>query len=255
MLSEDQRRQVQELILNYIGSAVVPASVVDLIGPIAFASSPPGLNGPRMARWILDHSLGLPDPRIFIQVVQFSDGGGALPDVHELVSKLQADATLWNPAPVALWVPAEWPFLDREKLREVLRSMAQGVGPPAITIEGPDGAGKRTMAAYIQDSARMDGTFTVVSQELRPDPAGGVLDVLVARLRQRLGVVPAPDTTHEEPERQASILAQGVVSGAATANNNVWLVVNVAEVNGLEPGLLRFLDEVLKRIQEVPSIA
>jgi len=254
MLSENQRLQVQELILEYIGFPAAPASLRELVGAIALAGAPASVNAPRMAGWVLDHALGLPDPKVFIHVITTCDGGGILVDVHALVSRLQQDPSLWNPGAVALWVPAEWPFLDRERLRDVLAQMGRGDGPHAITIEGPDGTGKRTMAAYIGDSAR-DGTFKSVAAELRPDPAGGVLDGLVARLRVALRLELADETTHNEPERRAQILARELVNEAAYVNHNVWLVANVIEVNGLEAGVLRFLDELLAQLQMTPPTA
>ena len=131
--------------------------------------------------------------------------------------------------------------------------MAQGVGPTRDHDPGTDGAGKRTMAAYIQDSARLDGTFTAVAQELRPDPAGGVLDVLVARLRQRAESGPAPDTTHEEPERRRQHPRPGCHHlRAATATTTSGSSSTLPRLNGLEAGLLRFLDEILRTSTSSP---
>ena len=82
--------------------------------------APAGLNGPRYAQWLVNHTLALESPEVFIRVVRQVDLGGAAPELHALVAELEAQPSRWSTASVlgALWAPPEWPFVDRESLRQ-----------------------------------------------------------------------------------------------------------------------------------------
>jgi hypothetical protein len=252
MLTDENRRQLSALIATHVGFIPAEAAIEQLVGAELTRLAPPK-NGPVLAGWLLDQALGRSDPAIFIRMVRTADAAGRVVEIHALIAQLEADPSLWRPGAVALWIPKSWPFLDREELRDVLSTMAIGTGPVAITIEAPDGFGKATMSAYIEDLARPDESLVVVPIELRKDAVGGVLNALVARLRIELGIDPADDTTHEEPERRAMVLARELAREAPLGSSTVWLVANVIDPPGLEPGVLRFIDVLLGEIQETDA--
>ena len=252
MLSPKQREQVEYLIFVYIGIVPASATVQELFGPELAHTYPGGVNGHQLAVWLLDRCLALPQPDLFIKVVTTVDVQGELVEVHHLVRRLRQDASLWRTQVLdELWVPAEWPFIDRQELRRALTAIADGVGPAAITIEASEGHGKRTMCAYIQHLARRHRGFRPVVAELRHAPDPGVLDALVAELRMALELDLNDDTTHLDPERRAVVSARKLTRDeeALLAPEPVWLVANVVEVTGLEEGLLRFIDELLGQVQ------
>jgi hypothetical protein len=254
VLTESQRAQVEELIFDFIGIAPSPLTLRQLVGPEPLRQAPASANGAKLAGWMLSYSLRLPQPTLFIRIITVVDAAGQLVEVHQLVDQLQADASLWQTQVLdELWVPPTWPFIDRESLRQTLAAIADGTGPGAITIEAPAGHGKRTMSAYIEHLARRVETFQPVVAELRRTPDPGVLDSLVADLRLALGLDLESDTTHQDPERQAVVLARRLALEAQLAPTPVWLVANVVEVSGLEEGVLRFLDELLGQVQQTPA--
>jgi hypothetical protein len=159
------------------------------------------------------------------------------------------------PPPGALWIPASSPFVDREPLRAALDGMAQGHGPSALAIEGPSGHGKKTMTEYVRRLADQLGGFAAVVVELRPQPEPGVLLSMVAELAMVCGGEADLDTTHVEPERQAVILARDIAQAAAAAPAPTWFVAHVVDHNGLEDGVLAFVDELLRLIATTPAVA
>jgi len=255
MLSDEQRRQVAAVISNHIGHAPQSSVLRDLIGANLARDAPPW-SGEKLGPWILRRALLRPDPMLFIKIVLDCDAAGTLVEVHAIVTRLQADSTAWPSTPEALWVPPEWPFVDREGLRQVLDAMAGGGGPSAITIEAPAGHGKETMTDYIRDLARLEGSFAAVVAPLQREPEPGVLDSMVADVRLALGLDFATETTHEEPERRGVVLARELArEAAAFAKSRAWLVPHVRDVSGLEPGVLRFVDELLGLVQATPATA
>jgi len=254
MLSDKQREQVANLILNYMGMPPSPVTIQALMGLKPVRTAPPTTNAYRLALWLLDYTLSAPHPDLFIRVIAAVDAQQELVEVHELVERLRQDASLWRTHVLdELWVPPRWPFTDRQELRQVLLTMADGDGPPAITIEAPQGYGKRTMCAYIERLAGRHEGFRPVVTHLRQEPNPGVLDALVADLRIGLGLNFNDDTTHIEPERRAVVSARSLVLEATRAPSAAWLVANVIDAIGLEEGVLRFIDELLDQIQETPA--
>jgi len=254
VLSDAQRAQVEDLIFDFIGVTPPPPLLRELVGPQLAREAPTGVNGARLASWMLGNALRQPQPTLFIKIVTKVDIAGELVAVQDLVQRLQQDASLWKIQVLdELWIPPDWPFVDRQSLRQMLAVMATGAGPAAVTIEAPAGHGKRTMCAYIEHLARRDGAFQPVLAELRRSPDPGVLDSLVADLRLALGLDLETDTTHHDPERQAVVLARRLAMDAQLAPTPVWLLANVLEVTGLEDGVLRFLDELLGQVQQTPA--
>jgi hypothetical protein len=263
MLTESQRKQVANLILLHLGLTPSPATVQALIGLEPARTAPAGANGYQIAVWLLDYTLNLPQPDLFIRVVTAVDAQGELLEVQELLLRLRQDASIWQTQALdELWVPPQWPFADRSELRQVLFAMAQDAGPAAITIEAPQGHGKRTMCAYIERLASRQGSFRPVVVHLRREPSLGALNALVADLRiglelelRKAGL--ADGTTHVEAERRAFVsaltLAQELAGDALFAPSAAWLIANVIDGAGVEPGVLRFLDELLGQVQETSA--
>jgi hypothetical protein len=262
MLTESQRKQVAYLILLHLGMTPSPATVQALIGLEPARTAPAGANAYQIAVWLLDYTLNLPQPDLFIQVVTAVDAQGELLEVQELLLRLRQDASIWQTHALdELWIPQQWPFADRSELRRVLFAMSQDAGPTAITIEAPQGHGKRTMCAYIERLASKQGSFRPVVVHLRREPSPGVLNALVADLRIGLELeLREPGlgdgTTHVEAERRALVsaltLAQELAGDALFAPSAAWLIANVIDGAGVEPGVLRFLDELLGQVQETP---
>jgi len=250
MLYGTQRDQIASLILNYIGMSPSAATIQGLFGLEPARTVPPGLGPYRLAGWLLDYSLAQPRPDLFIRVVAAVDAQQEALEVHDLVRRLQLDASLWHVQTLdELWIPPQWPFADRQELRQVLMTIADGAGPAAITIEAAEGHGKRTMCTYIEHLADRRGGFRPVVAELRRTPDPGALDALVADLRIMLELDLDGGTTHSDPERHAVVLARNLVRQAIIAPEPVWLVANVIDVAGLEAGMLRFIDELLGQVQ------
>jgi hypothetical protein len=240
------RQQLEQKVHDFVGNSPEPATVRNLVGVEASQRVPPGLNGYGYARWIVTYSLSQQTPAVFVRVVEESDLAKELIDLWLLVERLQADHRMWSAPPEGLWVPDSWPFVDRKKLRQAMATMASRRGPPSIVIEGPSGHGKRTTVAYTRWLAAVTGEFQAVDVEIRKDTDPGVLFELVNRIANVLNFVPDLDTTHEEPERQAVILARDVAIEAKKGSLPTWFVVNVlGRPEELEPGVLVFVDQLL----------
>jgi hypothetical protein len=252
LLSADQRLQIVALIVNFLGMPVQPQALQALVG-LELRARVRATDPMRVASWVLAQALAQPDHTMLKQIVGLVDGAGTLLEVHALIGQLDNGQTPWTPPPVALWVPADWPFVDRDDLRATLDEMAVGHPPAAITVEGPMGFGKKTMWLYIDRLATQLGTFSTVYSELRQQPVPGALDSIVLDLRDKLELGFPDDPTHTEPERRAVVLARDLVLDAADRTNPVWFVVNIVETAGLEDGLLRFVDELLRLVQLEPE--
>lgn len=251
MLSEKQREQVANLIFLYLGMSPSPATIQALVGLEPARSAP--ANAYRLALWLLDYTMASPRPDLFIKVITAVDAQRELLEVQEMVGHLRRDVSLWQTQALdELWIPPRWPFTDRQELRQALLAIADGNGPAAITIEAPQGYGKRTMCAYIEHLARRHGGFHPVVSPLRRVPTPGLLDALVADLRIGLDLDLDDDTTHIEPERRAVVSARTLAQQAVSASSAAWLVANVIDAE-LEDGVLRFIDELLSQVQDIPA--
>jgi hypothetical protein len=254
MLSGQQREQVVRLITNYVGISPDSATIEALVGWEYVRTMPARMNGYQTAGWLLGCTLTAPRPDLFIKVIMAVDAQGELLEVHELLRHLRQDASLWRiQALDELWIPPRWPFADRQQLRQVLLTMADGGGPAAITIEAPQGHGKQTMCTYIEHLARRHGDFNAIVTPLQKDPNPGVLAALVADLRIGLELDWDDRTIQIEPERRAVVSARALAQEAALAPSVAWLVANVIDANDLEPGVLRFIDELLGQVMDMPS--
>jgi hypothetical protein len=256
-LTDQLRRQLEDAVFDFIGQPPSPAVLRVLIGSEGLLGLPAGFNGFRSAQWAVDFTLRAPTPALFVALVRHSDPGQALVELHALVDALEGDPSRWSApaAPGGLWIPTGWPFVDREPLRAALDGMAKGEGPSALAIEGPSGHGKRTMTEYVRQLAAESEGFAPVVVELRPEPDPGVLLSMVAELAMVCGGDADLDTTHVEPERQAVILARDIAQAAAAAPVPTWFVANVVAHQGLEDGVLAFIDELLRLIATSPAVA
>lgn len=252
-LTEPLKRQLVDSVHTLIGSSADPDTIRILIGAGALVQMPSGLNGHRSARWVVRHSLTRTTPDVFVRVVEEADKGEALGELQELVARLKQDPSTWS-ASVGdgLWVPTGWPFIDRASLRDVLEEIVAGDGPAALAIEGSFGQGKRTMAEYVRYLADETGSFSAAVVELRPVP--DMLFSTVSEIYAAFGGDEDLDTTHAEPERQATVLAKDVATAAGAAPAPTWFVANVFDHGNLEDGVLAFVDELLGLVQATPAI-
>jgi hypothetical protein len=176
-------------------------------------------------------------------------------EIQALVAQVQEDAGVWTAEVLReLWAPVDWPFVDRAVLRTRLDEMAQGIGPVALAIEGSAGDGKRAVSSYITQLAQNLGSFVAMVVELRREPGGGVLADLATDLRVKLKLNADVSTTHSEPERQGEILARDLALEALMAPKPVWLVANVIDASGVEAGVMRFIDELLLQLGNIPEL-
>ena len=251
MLADGQRRELQILVQRFIGVGPSYDAIADLVGHEAVDHLPGHLSVSSAARWIIDHATDQPTASLFVSIVAKVNAGGESPDLHAIATRLVHDPDAWTSTAMMhdLWVPPAWPFLDRTDLRTLVREAAQGQGPPAMTIEAPAGHGKQTMSDYIDLVTRRTGTLKAVARTLEPGPDPGLLDAVVADLRLALELPLAGPTTHEEPERQAEVLALSVAREARFARRRVWFVAYLVRPVELEPGVLRFVDELLGAVQ------
>jgi hypothetical protein len=255
ILTDDLRRQLVQAVLGTVGDPAQPGVVATLIGHQAMGDAPAGMNGFKYAEWIVSYALRQPTKDVFVRVVQSSDQGQALGALHALLGELEADTSRWSAPAHGLWIPTGWPFVDRASLRDALTAMAAGSGPPAVSIEGAFGEGKKTMASYIEHLANTTVGFSPLIRHFRREPGPGVLNATVTDFWMKLGTIPDVETTHAEPERQGTTLARQVARVAPTAPIPIWFVANVVDRTGLEEGLLPFLDELLRLVQDAPEIA
>jgi hypothetical protein len=258
ILAEDLRRQLAAALFDYLGDPPPPPTLGTLVGYDALLGAPPGMNGARYAAWIVQHALDQPNPDVFVRIVRLADAAQALVELQNMATAfLQNGATWAAPAGFAgaLWIPHDWPFVDRHAVRDVLEIMAQGAGPPAASIEGRFGNGKKTMTEYVRALASRTGTFRPLIAELRPEPVPGALGDLATELWAALGSAADLGTTHGEPNRRATTLAREIALWAPAAAKPAWLVANVAEPARLEEGVLTFVDELLRIVQTTPPVA
>ncbi|MGH3859075.1 hypothetical protein [Actinokineospora sp.] len=254
LLTDEQHKQVVYLITEYLGEGRYGQAARDLFGPEALRAVPGGLNAHYHAKWLLDWALGLPAPDTLITVVSQVDAAGTLVKVHQLVHALRTGQLDWSgPGVGELWMPAEWPFADREPLRTKLCEIAKGNGPTASTIDGPAGHGKRTMCAYIEHCARRHAAFTPVVEHLQRLHDNRMVDYLADQLRLKLGVV-VPQAIEPEPERRAVTLASNLGNYAVHSRTPVWFVANLVEPEQ-DAGVLKFLGQLLLQVQTNPLLA
>jgi hypothetical protein len=252
LLSDEQRKQVAGLIFRTLGSS---GAAIDLFGHAAVAALAPNLNNYWTAVALLDFVLNEPTPNRFVRVVRMVDPAESLVEVHMLIAALNRGEIAWKgTSGHDLWVPAEWPFADRDDLRAVLCDVATGTGPASMVIEAPAGHGKRTMCCYIEGCAKQHNVPVVVEQLRRfGDP--GALDSLEMQLRLKLPRRPgARGSVHHEPERRAVVFARELARDAAMAQAPLWFVVNVQEPV-LDDGVLRFVDELLGMVHADDMVA
>lgn len=255
-IDEVRRRELVEFVFLNIGTPANPAVLQLLVGLEALSRVPASLNGFHTAEWLVDHALGLETPDVFLHVVKTVDQAGVLAEVQRLAADIAADRSRWTSTGAlgGLWAPPEWPFVDRESLRALLTAMADGGGPPTLSIDGSLGQGKRTMTTYIRQLAEKKRSFRTVLAELRREPGGGVLQSAVADLRLKLELDLDLRTTHEEPERQGEVLARDLALEAMSAPLPVWFLVNVIDPSGVDPGTMRFVDELVRLAGIVPEL-
>ena len=253
--------ELTQQVFLWIGLDPEPAVLKELVGWEATANVLRFTKPYQVAVWVVDQALRARTAEVLIKVVRTVDPPpGALVDLHALVNDLDADPSGWS-AEVdigALWAPPKWPFVDRDPLRSILGSMAQGEGPASLSVEGPHGHGKHAVTSYIEQLAGDDtGPFQAVVAELRREPSPGLLIELVARLRLALELDPEVKTTHAEPDRRGEALARDLALEApsARAPRPVWLVANVLDPTGVEEGVLPFIDELLRLIATVSEVA
>jgi hypothetical protein len=254
-LADELRQPLVQVVLAHIGDPVQPAVVATLIGFQAVGQAPAGMNGFRYADWIVAYSLRQPAKDVFVNLVRTLDPGEALVPLHALLAELEADGSRWSAPAQPLWIPPGWPFIDRASLRDVLATMAEGGGLAAVSIEGPFGEGKRTMAAYVNYLAQETNGFSPIIRELRQEPADTALFAIATDFWVALGAPIDIDTTHAEPERQATTLAQQIAFAASAAPLPIWFVATVIDHTGLAAGLLKFVDELLRLVQSAPEIS
>lgn len=251
MLSEGQTRELQVLVRKFIGVGLSYDALAELVGHenAGMLRSPENLAA--AARWVVELTVRQPTPDLFISVVFKVAAGQQSPDIIGIATTLTADRGKWIPANTLsdLWVPQDAPFLDRTDLRSVVGNAVNGHGPSVIMIEAPPGHGKRTMAAYISLVTLRAGTVKPLVRTLEPSPDAGLLDALVADLRRALQLPSAGPTTHEEPERQAEVLAHLLSQEARKSSARVWFVAHLVRPAELEPGVVRFVDELLGAVQ------
>ncbi len=255
-LSEELRRQLVQSVFSTIGFSPPPETVRALVGSEALVEVPAGASGFQIAQWVVRYSLNRRTPDLFLRVVEAADQGNELQELRTIVDELRADSSKWTVTVAdALWIPTGWPFIDRKPVRDALTAMADGDGPAALSIEGPFGNGKRTIGEYVRYLAAQTQSFEPVIVTLRPEPEPGVLYYVASELWNALREEADLDTTHAEPDRQATTLALQIAVGAPRAPTPIWFVANIVNDAGLEEGVLTFVDELLRLVQETPSIA
>jgi hypothetical protein len=254
-LADNLKRQLEAAVLSNLGS---PASLDvqgSLVGPESLRQVPGGLNPYGHAQWVVRYALNQATPEIFVGLVRNVDIPGRLRELHAIVDQLEADPDIWSaPVVAGLWVPKRWPFIDRTSVVTALVAMADGGGPAAVAIEGSYGHGKKTMVEYIRCLALEKQSFEPVVVEVRKEPEPGVLESIVTDLSMALNELPDLDTTHVEPERQATILARDIAQLALVAPTPTWLVARFVDGSGLEDGVLAFIDELLSLVQGTAAI-
>ncbi|WP_146174037.1 hypothetical protein [Saccharothrix carnea] len=254
VLTEEQYKQVADLILDHVGDPPNTGTVRDLFGPEALRRAPAGFNGYHRVRCWLDHTLAQPTAELFITVVEMVDQAGELVSVHQTIRGLRDRTIVWRTIRTGdVWMPEGSPFADRDALRKAMADIATGGGPPVATIDGPTGYGKRTMAEYIATCARWHGNYTPLVEQLERHDDPGYVDYLAAQLRIKLGIVPQ-SANDAEPERRAVTLARNLASAAVYSDTPVWFVANLVR-SEQDPGVLTFLDELMLQIRRSRLLA
>lgn len=254
LLTDDQHKQVADLILDYVGDPPSSRVVRDLFGREALRLVPASLNGYNKVLWMLDYALEQSTAELFIGVIGEVDRPGELVDVHQIVIGLRAGTVVWRAVRTdEVWVPKGSPFADRDTLRTAMADIAQGGGPPVATIDGPTGYGKRTMAEYIATCAQWHGKYTPLVEPLERHDDPRYVDYVATQLRIKLGIAVQP-AADPEPERRAVTLAVNLAARAVYSATPVWFVANLVRPEQ-DPGVLTFLDELMGQIQKNPLLA
>jgi len=256
-LDDDRRRELVESVAFAMGSTPFELGH-SLLGAQAMRHAPGGgANTYHVAEWAVGYVLSRSTPGGFINLVSGVDPAGTLVEVQALVAQLEAGECGWTvPGHAAwdLWMPDDWPFIDRAPVRQTLGAMAAGNGPFALAIEGPFGHGKRTIGKYVGKLADDTEAFNAAVVELRGEPQSGLLDEMIIELAKALGIPADVRSTHAEPERAALAHANQIVVDAMSAPAVAWFVAIVIDEK-LEDGVLAFVDSLLGHVRSASPLA
>ena len=251
MINESLKKQLEQVVWDFLSVNPTPDRVRLLVGHELAITVPTGSYN--VAQWVVTQVLRSSTPSLLIQVIETSDTAGTLPEHHALASRLKADPSLWEAkSETTLWMPENKPFVDRDLVRERLKEMANGEGPGYVCIEGSKGHGKSTLTEYIRELSRKpDNTFNIVKRSFiaetsHDDDLVSVSSDLQLELKGR----DLRDTTHEEPERQAEILAREISQSAIFATTPIWLIIDGLETSNTSPGIVRFINELTHHLQD-----
>jgi hypothetical protein len=257
ILTDVHRRELEIRIQRFIGAGPSWDNIVDLVGLAAVDRLPAQVPTVAAARWIIDVAMGSSSAAVLLDVVAKVTLGGDSPELQTLADELNQDPAAWaGTGTEDLWVPVRRPFVDRQALRAHIAAAATGEEGSAVTvIEAPVGYGKRTVATYIEAVCQRAGILRPIVRELVPDPSPGLLDSVVAGLRSALQLPLVRPSTHVEPERAAVVLARDLALAASIATRRVWFIIHLPTAQGLEPGVLSFVDELMGQVQRRVSTA
>jgi hypothetical protein len=242
----------------FAGLGASPNTVISAVLGIEIARTLPAFpQTHQIAVWVVDVSLRQETGDVFVKVVQGFDPAGRLVEVAALANQLRANPALWRVDRGAdTFLTDQSPFVDRADLQKLLRTMAGGGGPACISVEGKTGEGKTTLCEYIEKVAGDHRGFSLVVEHIEIETASALSPSLLAnRLYLKLGGQGLLTTNAVEPERVASNFAQDVAQQAIAAATPAWLVIDGVDTPGIPIAVLRFVDELVRWVEESPEIA
>jgi len=256
MLNASQKRQLEDEVHTFIDTGTPVLQIRELVG-LEMARDVGTSHKHAIARWIVRQALVSQTPDLLIKVITECTLSGVLPELQYIRDQLRNDATLWEiPSQATLWLADNKPFVDRDEVREQLNNMANDAGPPVLFIEASKGQGKTSITEYIRELSRKNqGTFLPIEQSFVNETSHlDDLYSLVENLQFALANKELIATTHEEPERQAELMARDVADSALTAQHAVWLTIDGLEPENVAPGVIRFLKELMVNLKQ-PEIS
>lgn len=96
VLTEAQRVQLGELVLNFIGFPLDRGQLELLAGHDEARQAPVGSSAPAVAHRLVERALDRPNPALLIRILEQVDPAGTMPELAVLASALRAEPSRWR---------------------------------------------------------------------------------------------------------------------------------------------------------------
>lgn len=232
MLSEALRKQLNQLVFDFLGVHPAVATIECLLGDGRVQHLPMVDRPFQIAVWVVDSILHEMSEHRFCNLIEQVDAGGTVPALQTLADALRAGRITWgHHYNDPLVVLDDEPFVDRESVRGLIAGMfSNTVELGCLLVLGDAGEGKSYLLPWCAKVARRVSTGKLASFQVDGSMAASLLPGIVAtKLATDLGLnVRLRPRQHEDHERWAEDLGHWIIHHILKAR-----VVSVIVLDGL----------------------